>query len=75
MPFLLLIFDWKSKKDQKRFLKFIGLAFISVVLAYGYYSVLRLSPFFSIIGDKNANFVYPNKRLAYASIHILYRKH
>ncbi len=61
MPFLLLIFDWKSKKRSKRFLKFIGLAFISVVLAYGYYSVLRLSPFFSIIGDKNANFVYPIK--------------
>lgn len=61
MPFMLLIFDWKSKKRSERFLKFIGLAFISVVLAYGYYSVLRLSPFFSIIGDKNANFVYPIK--------------
>ena len=61
MPFMLLIFDWKSKKKSERFLKFIGLALISVVLAYGYYSVLRLSPFFSIIGDKNANFVYPIK--------------
>ena len=61
MPFMLLIFDWKSKKKSERFLKFIGLALVSVVLAYGYYSVLRLSPFFSIIGDKNANFVYPIK--------------
>lgn len=61
MPFMLLIFDWKSKKRSERFLKFIILALVSIILAYGYYSVLRLSPFFSIIGDKNANFVYPIK--------------
>ncbi len=59
MPFLLIIFDWKSKKKSERFLKFIILALVSIILAYGYYSILRLSPFFSIIGDKNANFVYP----------------
>jgi len=61
MPFLLLIFEWKSKKKLERFLKFAGLALISIALAYGYYLILRLSPFFSIIGDKNANFVYPIK--------------
>lgn len=61
MPFLLLIFDWKSKKRLERFLKFIILAFVSVILAYCYYSILRFSPFFSIIADKNANFVYPIK--------------
>src|SRR3989344_4218394 len=33
MPFLLLIFDWKSKKKSERFLKFIGLALVSLVFA------------------------------------------
>lgn len=61
MPFMLLIFDWKSKKKSEKFLKFIILALVSIILAYCYYSILRLSPFFSIIEDKNANFVYPIK--------------
>ena len=59
MPFMFLIFDWKSKKKSERFILFIILALVSIILAYCYYSILRLSPFFSIIGDKNANFVYP----------------
>ena len=61
IPFLLLIFDWKSKRRSERFLKFIILILVSIILAYCFYSILRLSPFFSIIGDKNANFVYPVK--------------
>ncbi len=58
MPFLLLIFDWKSKKIWERFLKIIILALVSIILAYGYYSVLRLSPFFHIINEKNSIFVH-----------------
>lgn len=58
MPFLFIIFDWKNKKRWERFLKFAGIALISIALAYGYYSILRLSPFFHIINEKNSIFVH-----------------
>ncbi|MCL5969955.1 MAG: glycosyltransferase family 39 protein [Patescibacteria group bacterium] len=61
LPFSLLLFDLKQKNKLNNFLKWIGLSLISVILAYGFYSVLRLSPFFHIINDKNAIFVYPFK--------------
>lgn len=59
LPFSLLLFDWNRKELRKRILKWIGLACVSVVLMYLYYSVLRLSPFFHIISQKNSIFVYP----------------
>jgi len=59
MPFLLIIFDWNRKKRTQRLINFILLFGLSSVLAYGYYSVLRLSPFFNIINEKNTIFVYP----------------
>ncbi|MCL4418720.1 glycosyltransferase family 39 protein [Patescibacteria group bacterium] len=58
MPFLLLIFDWGEKKRLKRFFKWASLAALSIILAYGYYLILRLSPFYHIINDKNTIFVY-----------------
>jgi hypothetical protein len=42
-----------------RLLRFGALSFLVVVLTYGFYSILRLSPFFYIIEEKNAVFVYP----------------
>lgn len=59
IPLLLLIFDWKEKHIFKRFLQFISLAVVIAVLSYGMYSVLRLSPYFHVIAEKNALFVYP----------------
>lgn len=59
LPFLLLLFDWKSKNLLKRLLKLLSLTFLVVILTYGFYSILRLSPFFNIIKEKNALFVYP----------------
>ncbi len=59
LPFSVLLLDWKKNERSSRFLKFIVLAVVSVVLTYGYYSILRLSPFFNIITEKNAIFVYP----------------
>lgn len=59
LPFTLLLFDWKGKEVKKRLFKWISLAVIAIFLSYGYYSVLRLSPFFNIIGEKNSIFVYP----------------
>lgn len=58
MPLTLLIFKWKQEDKLSKFFKLVGLFVVSGVLAYGYYSVLRLSPFFYIISEKNALFVY-----------------
>lgn len=59
MPTLILLFDFDKKKRVKRFLSWIGLLIVSAGLAYGFYSILRLSPFYYIITEKNALFVYP----------------
>lgn len=59
MPATLLLFDFKSKYLLKRFLRWALFAALAVGLANGYYLVLRLSPFFHIISDKNDTFVYP----------------
>ena len=58
-PLLLLLFDFKQKNRAGEFLKLVGLSAISILIAYGFYSVLRLSPFFHIISEKNSIFVYP----------------
>lgn len=61
LPLSLMLFDFKRKKMYSKLLKWLGLAFITVVIAYSMYSILRLSPFFHIIDEKNALFVYPLK--------------
>jgi 4-amino-4-deoxy-L-arabinose transferase-like glycosyltransferase len=58
-PFLLVIFDFAKKNLKVRFLKFIVLSIVSIIIAYAMYSILRLSPFYHIINDKNAVFIYP----------------
>lgn len=59
LPFSLILFDWKEKEKNRRLLRWVSLAFIATVLTYSYYSILRLSPFFHIINEKNAIFVFP----------------
>lgn len=61
LPFSLLLFNWNEKGIGRRLLKLISLFIVSVALTYGFYSILRLSPFFHIITEKNAIFVYPLK--------------
>jgi len=58
-PFVFLLFD--LKKGLKSFIKLVLLSMLSVFMAYGYYSILRLSPFFHIIKDKNSIFVFSIK--------------
>lgn len=61
IPFSLLLFDWKSKQRIIRFLKLVFFSCIVALLTYGMYSILRLSPFFHIIDQKTAVFIYPLK--------------
>lgn len=58
LPFSLLLFNFKEKRWKEKLFKWVGLAGLSTVLAYGFYSVLRLSPFVHIIDEKNSIFVY-----------------
>lgn len=62
MPLLFLsylLFDFKQKQWKRSLLKLFGLSLISMAMGLGFYSILRLSPFYHIINDKNAIFVYP----------------
>ncbi len=61
LPVSLILFDWKEKKINQRLAKWAFFSAIAIVLTYGFYSILRLSPYFYIITEKNANFVYPLK--------------
>ena len=61
LPLSLILFNWTEKNTKKRLIKWLGLAAIAVIIAYCFYSILRLSPYFYIITEKNANFVYPLK--------------
>lgn len=59
--FSLLLFDFKKENRNPRLLLWLGTAVLAVGLANVYYSILRLSPFYGIINEKNATFVYPLK--------------
>lgn len=59
LPFSLILFDFKQKEWRKKLLQWAFFALIAAALAYLIYMVLRLSPFYYIIEEKNALFVYP----------------
>ncbi len=59
LPTTAILFDFKQKQKTKRFLFWIAFAILSIALAQLYYSILRLSPFYNIIDEKNSVFVYP----------------
>lgn len=59
MPFLLLLFDFKDKQWKRNVLQLSAYAIIAAVISQAIYLILKLSPFFYIIAQKNAVFVYP----------------
>lgn len=59
LPFSVLLFDFKQKEWRKKFVEWIIFSFVAVIVSYSLYSVLRLSPFYYIIDEKNALFVRP----------------
>lgn len=56
-PILLFLLGFKKNQLLKKVIKFFLLFLISISIAYGMYSILRLSPFFHIITEKNSIFV------------------
>jgi 4-amino-4-deoxy-L-arabinose transferase-like glycosyltransferase len=61
LPTTLLLFNQPKNQRKSKFFLWVGYSILAVGLAYGYYSILRLTPFFGIITTKNAEFVYPLK--------------
>lgn len=59
LPFTLLLFDWSKHDRTRRLVRWGLLALLVVGLAYLYYSILRLSPYYGIINEKNHTFIYP----------------
>ncbi len=58
LPFYLLLFDWNKRNRISRLIKWITMAVVSVVVSYSMYSVLRLSPWFNMIDEKNLTFIF-----------------
>lgn len=59
LPFTLILFDFREKRVWHKLVKWGLLALFAFAISQALYSVLRLSPFFHIITEKNAIFVYP----------------
>lgn len=58
LPVTLLLFDWQRSDRWPRLLKWAGFAVLAAVLSQVFYSVLRLSPFFHMVGQKDNVFVF-----------------
>lgn len=58
LPFTLLLFNFDRHERIKRLIHWVLLAGLVTVLSYLYYSILRLSPYFGIIAEKNYTFIY-----------------
>lgn len=59
LPLTVLLFDFKKPKVIRRLLGWIGYAAVAAILSQIIYSILRLSPFFYIVAQKDTIFVYP----------------
>lgn len=58
LPVTIVLFDFKKKDRWKRLCTWVVFCLLAIGLANMYYLVLRLSPFYHIINDKNQVFVY-----------------
>lgn len=68
LPTNLLLFPFKQKKKWRLLSKWIILIGVSSVVAESMYAILRLSPWFYIIKQKDATFFYPLSDLLHKPI-------
>lgn len=57
LPVSLILFDFKNKQWKTNLQKWIGCVVCIVVISQAMYTILRLSPFFHMIGQKDHNFI------------------
>lgn len=50
---------WLFVKSTKSLIKVIPLTFVTLLIGYGMYNILRLGPNFHLIASRNADYVYP----------------
>jgi 4-amino-4-deoxy-L-arabinose transferase-like glycosyltransferase len=58
LPLTLVLFDWRTKDRKTRFLRWVGLVIVAALLSQVIYAILRLSPLFAMVGQKDLVFVY-----------------
>lgn len=58
LPMTLIVFDWQSDFRWKRFVQWVFLVAVATIISQLLYSVLRLSPLFSMVSQKDSVFVY-----------------
>ncbi len=58
LPVTLLMFQWNKPDWWRRLLKWVGLVLVAALVSQIAYSVLRLSPFFHIVGQKDNVFIF-----------------
>ena len=58
-PVALLLFDWSRKHRKERLVRWALYAIVIAILSNAMYAMLRLSPFFYIVAQKNTIFFYP----------------
>lgn len=68
LPATVLLFNFKAKKKWSILLQWILFVGIASIIAESMYAILRLSPWFYIISQKNDTFFYPFKDLLHMPI-------
>jgi 4-amino-4-deoxy-L-arabinose transferase-like glycosyltransferase len=58
LPFTLMLFNWHAKNYKRQLFTWVMYIVLACVLSQIFYSVLRLSPFFYIIGQKDNVFLF-----------------
>ena len=59
LPATLVLFNWKDKKRYLRLAKWVFLAILAVLISQLFYGILRLSPWFHMVAQKDTTFIYP----------------
>ena len=58
LPLTLLLFNFRDTMWKNKFIKWVFLAIFAFAISQAFYSILRLSPFFHVIAQKNGTFIY-----------------
>jgi len=58
LPATLVLFDWKKQGRRDRLLAWVGLAFVAAFISQAMYAILRLSPLFHMVSQKDVVFIY-----------------
>ncbi len=72
LPGTLLLFDFREKNLGKRLGTWMGYVLLAAIVSQAIYSILRLSPLFYMIAQKDAVFVYPFREWVMHPFEFLY---